>query len=70
MDEGVLARVHADLRRHLDGARPLRAEDPVEDLDHVRAGQRHLLDVRATQVADTVGGHRRSLMLSGRLDPS
>jgi hypothetical protein len=70
VDEGVLARVHADLRRHLDRARPLCAEDLVEDLDHVRAGQGHGLDVRAAQVADAVAGHRRSLLLFGRLYPS
>jgi hypothetical protein len=70
VDEGVVTWVHADFRRHLDGARPLRAEDPVEDLDHVRAGERDRLHVRAAQVADAVAGHFRSLVLFGRLDPS
>jgi hypothetical protein len=35
VDERVVTRVDADLRRHLDGAVALRPEDVVEDPEHL-----------------------------------
>jgi hypothetical protein len=62
VNERVLTRVHADLRRHLDGARPLRAEHALEDVHDLGTAESDLLDVRPAQVANAVGGHRRSLV--------
>ena len=59
VDEGVVARVHADLRRHLHVARALGAEGAVEDLDHLGAGQADGLHVGAAEVADALAGHGR-----------
>jgi hypothetical protein len=61
VDERVRARVHTDLRRHLDLAGPLRPERRIEDLDHVETGEPDGLHVRAAQVAEGGVWHRRSL---------
>ncbi len=52
VDEGVVARVDADLRRHLDGARALGAEGALEDLDDLGAREPDRLDVRAAEIAE------------------
>ena len=62
VDERVLARVHADLRRHLDPALPLGAEGGVEELDDLDAREPHGLDVRPGQIAHALAGHRRSVI--------
>ncbi len=47
MDERVLARVDAHLRRHLHIACALGAEGAIEDLDDLRRREPHRLDVGA-----------------------
>ena len=62
VDERVLARVHADLGRHLDLARPLRAKRRLQNLDHLETGEPDGLDVRAAEIADARPGHSRSVV--------
>ena len=58
VDEGVLAGVNADLRRHLHITGPLGAEGALEDVDDLQRGQADSLDVCAAEIADRRGGHR------------